>query len=72
MGQRGQSRHSKCYVGKAGFAFLQVTLKPPHRDLRMPARLLLRDQDRQLERLGQTDPAELARQSFGDDKVVGL
>jgi hypothetical protein len=38
----------------------------------MPARLLPPDQDRQLERLGQTDPAELARQAFCDDEVPGL
>jgi hypothetical protein len=38
----------------------------------MAARFLLRDQDHQLERLCQTDPAELARQAFGDDEVPGL
>jgi hypothetical protein len=38
----------------------------------MPARLLLRDQDRQLERLGEADPAELARQALSNDEVPGL
>jgi hypothetical protein len=36
---------------------------------RQPARFLPRDQDRQLERLGQADSAELAREALGDDEV---
>ena len=43
-----------------------------HRDPRYALRLLLGDQDRQLERLDQRDPTKLARRRFGTDQIPVL
>jgi hypothetical protein len=53
-------------------AFLEVALKPAGRDSRWPARIPPRDQERQLERLGEADPADLLRRRLGADQVVVL
>jgi len=59
-------------VRKRRLALLQVALEPAHSDPRQPPRFFPRDQDGELERFGQADSAELARQTLGDDEVPGL
>jgi hypothetical protein len=59
--QGRESGHCEPRLRERRLAFLQVALKPPHGDPRESLRFLARDQDRELERLGQTDPAELTR-----------
>jgi hypothetical protein len=43
---------------------------PSGADARMPVRFLLRDQERQFERLGDHHPADLPRCHLGEDEVV--
>ena len=38
----------------------------------MPARILARDQQRQLERLREAEPADLLRRRLGDEQVAAL
>jgi hypothetical protein len=52
-GEAGGDHRS--FVDRRFFALLEVTLQPPRSDARMPARLLARDQDRQLERVDKVE-----------------
>ena len=70
--QRRERRHGQSGVGERWRALLQVALEPAHTNSLQPLRLLLADQDRQLERLGQADPTDLARKSLGDVEIAVL
>ena len=72
LSQRRKGGDGKRNARKRRLPLLQVALESPHRDPRQPLRLLLGDRDRQLERLGQVDAAELARHAFRDDEVAGF
>lgn len=72
LAQRRECRHRKADLGKCWLAFLEAALQPAHGDPRQPPRFLPRDQDRQLERLGETDPAELARQATAVDHAAAV
>jgi hypothetical protein len=47
--------HHRCLLNRRVVVLLEVTLKPARRDPRMPARVLPRDQDRELEGLLEAD-----------------
>jgi hypothetical protein len=52
--------------------FLEVAQQPAGGDARMPARILARDQDRQLERVGEVERREFPRRRLGDEQVAAL
>ena len=66
---RGDERR---VVDRRLIAELEVALEPSRRDARVPLRLLLGDQDRQLEQLGEGRPAERAKCRLGHLKVLTL
>jgi hypothetical protein len=51
---------------------LEVEAQPTSSHARVPLRLLLRDQQRQLERLVEGDPADFLRRRLGDQQVAAL
>jgi hypothetical protein len=51
---------------------LEVAQQPAGRNPWLPAQVLPRDQQRQLERLGEADPADLFRRHLGDEQVLVL
>jgi hypothetical protein len=51
---------------------LEVAPKPPGGDARVSARILARDQERQLERLAEAESAELLRGRLSDEQVAAL
>ena len=53
-------------------ALLEVTQQPAGGDAGVATRILPRDQERQLERLAEADPADLLRRRLGDDQVLVL
>ena len=66
---RGDERR---VVDRRLIAELEVALEPSRPDARVPLRLLLGDQDRQLEQLGEGRPAERAERRLGHLKVLTL
>jgi hypothetical protein len=51
---------------------LEVAQQPAGGNARMPARVLARDQDRQLECIAEADPEQLPRRRLGDGQVAAL
>jgi hypothetical protein len=71
--QRRQARgDQRRLVDRRLVMLVQVATKPARRDARMPARVLARDQDRQLESLGEAYPKELPRRRLSDGQVPAL
>jgi hypothetical protein len=51
-GESGEAgRDHRCFIDRGLVAFLEVAQQPARGHTRMPARILVRDQDRQLERV---------------------
>jgi hypothetical protein len=72
-GQRREARgDQRRLVDRHAVVLVEVAAKPAGGDARMPARILARDQQRQVESLGQADPADLLRGRFGDEQVAAL
>jgi hypothetical protein len=51
---------------------LEVAKQPARGDAQMPARILARDQDRELERIAESDLRELLRSRLGSKQVPAL
>jgi hypothetical protein len=59
-GEGGKARRDHpSFVDRHVERFVEVAAKPASRDPRVPTRILLRDQQRELERLGEGEPADL-------------
>jgi hypothetical protein len=72
-GERSEARSDhRSFVDRRVVAFLEIAQQPARRDERLPARILARDQQRQLERLGEADPSDLLRRRLRDEQVPAL
>jgi hypothetical protein len=67
-----RSGHERRLVDRRLVTFLEPPRQPAGRDAGVPARILHRDQGRELQRLGETDAANLAQRRLGDEKVPAL
>jgi len=72
-GQGGQAgRDHRGLVDRRLVDFLEVAQQPARSHTRMPARILSRDQDRQVERVLEAERRQLFRRRLGDEQVPAL